>query len=254
MAIEEGLIPPQQPQPAVPGQPVATSPQPAAPGGPPVATPQVQRDYESNPINQEDMDNVDKFSIMATKLIHTPQTRDKVLSRIKGVQHPYDEIADASLVIVNRLEQEANKAGEPWDQSVKLMGGADVVQQVVELAAAAGKIPGDIPEDDHKVILGQTIQKYYQQKIASGEITKAQAAEDAHMAAQTQANIAGQDTSGTNKRLQATQELRDQGVVPGQTATGPQKMQTPTPAADPMNPDTTMKEVLAAGPGGLLDA
>lgn len=257
--MPNGLLPPAaaaaattQPD-AGPVQP-GVAPVAAAPSQP-TGVPQVQRDYQANPINQEDMDNVNKFTIMATKVIHTPQTREKILGRIKGVQHPYDEIADASLVVMNRIEQEAQKEGQPWDQAVKLMGGTSIVEQVVELASAAGKIPPEIPEDDKKIILGQAVQKYYQQKISSGEMTKQQAAEEAHMAAQVQAQMSGQDISGTNKRLEATNNLKQQGgTAAAQAGVNPQGMPTPVPAADPMNPETTMKQVLATGKGGLLDA
>lgn len=261
MDPNQGMLPPVQgpapgAAPVSPPAPGSPPPPGMAPGAapPPGGTPsQVTRDYTANPINQEDMDNVNKFTIMATKVIHTPQTREKILGRIKGVQHPYDEIADAALVVMSRVEQEGAK-DQPWDQAVKVMGGAAVVDQVIEMASAAGKIPEEIPENDQKVILGQAIQKYYQQKIATGEITKAQAAEDAHMASQVQAQMGGADVQGINKRVEATQAVKGQGVAPPE-AMNPQMgaLKAPQPAADPMRPETTMKEVLGGG-GGLLDA
>jgi len=279
---EQGLLSQQQPAapapmptaPAAPapgGQPApapAMGGQPApAPGGQPAAppiqsgVPQAERDYQGNPITQKDMDEVDKFSILASKLIHAPETRDKVLGRIKGQAHPYDEIADASLVVIDRIERLGQTEGTPWDQAVKLLGGINVVGQVINLAAAAGKIPNEIPDKDRQVILAQTVQKYYKQKIASGEMTKEQAARDAHLAAQAKAQLEGTDVSQTNQRAVATQKLQNDGanapdkanlVAQAKAAPGA-GLQKPEPAANPMRPQTTMKEALAGGAGGLIN-
>jgi hypothetical protein len=237
---------PPQGAPAAPGQ------QPPQPGQPQVAR-QPERDYDANPLGEQDMEQLNQFTIMATKLIHNPQTRDKILGRIKGVEHPYDEIADASLIVMNRLEQEAQKTGQPWDKAIKLMGGMEVVGQVIEVATAAGKIPEDVPEEDKRIILGQAVQKYYQQKLATGEITKEEAARDAHIAAMGQAGMEGANTDQINQRIRTTDGMRRKTQNVAAASEVPGKLQAPQPAANPMQPGTTMKEVLAAGQGGLLD-
>jgi len=158
-------------------------------------------------------------------------------------------------IMVNRIEQEAQQKGEPWDQAVKLMGGVNIVEQVVELAQAAGKVQGEIPEAEQKVILASTVQKYYNQKMATGEISKEQAARDASLAAQAQAQVEGADVSGTMARAKATEGVKQDNTNAVATAvTQPGGMPTPQPSANPMKPDTTMKEVLAGGQGGLLNA
>lgn len=225
------------------------TPQAAPQAAPQMVQPQAERDYASNPLNDEDMGNVNKFIAMATKVIHSPETQDKVLGRIKGTQHPYSEIADAAVVVMERVEQEGLKNGQPWDQAVKLMGGTNIVGQVIELAGAAGKIPQEVPEEDFRVILAQAIQQYTKKKIATGEMTQEQAARDAHIAAQTQAKMQGADTTKVNQQLSATQTAGNR----VSSARDPAPLSAPAPAADPMRPETTMKEVLATKGGGLIN-
>lgn len=248
------MNPQAQPTPAGPGQPIQ-----AGQGQPPevAATRPPERNYKHNPLNDDDKGNLNKYIAMSTRVIHNPQTRDKILGRIQGKAHPYDEISDASLVVINRMEQEAVKEGEPWDQAIKLMGGTNVVEQVVELAGAAGKIQKNLAEKDIRLILGSTVQKYYQQKIAKGEITEAEASRDAYIAAQTDAKMQGEDTTKVSQQLEATQGVQDQAnkmSVAPQQVQGQGGLQAPEPAADPFNPTTTMKNALATGQGGLLDA
>jgi len=246
---------PVDPGPAMPGQVAPVNPAPIGPvSSAPISTPQPQRDYQSNPLNEKDKENLTNFQIMVTKVVHNPQIRGKIIERIKGKEHPYAEIADASLVIMQRVEQEGIRNKQPWDDAVKLLGGMIIVEQVIEVAQASGRVPTSIPHQDYRIIYGEAIQKYYKRKIASGEITKSQAAQDAHMLAQQQAQMKGEDTTGINQRLNATSKLQQQGITaPAKAALPGAQLKAPEPAANPMRPVTTMKEVLASGQGGLLN-
>ena len=245
------VMPNQAPAPA---DPMAADPM--APAGPArgMSVPQPQRDYQANPLNEKDQQDLINFQIMATKVIHNPEIRTKLIERIKGIEHPYADIVEASLVVMQRVEQEGIKNKRPWDNAVKLIGGMNIVEQVIEVAQASGKIAAEIPSQDYQVIQGQAVQKYYQKKIATGEISKEQAAEDAHMLAKYQAQMQGEDTSEITQRLGATAKLQQQGVNAPENAALPDgQLKAPVPAADPMHPKTTMKEMLATGQGGLLN-
>jgi len=261
--VDQGLLPPNQaaptqvgPAPTMPNQVTATPTQSSAALGvaPAMSAPQPQRDYQSNPLNERDQVEFTRFQIVATKVIHNPEIRTKIVDRIKGQDHPYTEIADASLVVMQRVEQEGIKNKKPWDDAIKLLGGMSIVEQVTEVAQASGKVPAEIPHQDYRVIYGEAVQKYYQQKIASGEISKEQAAQDAHMLAKQQAQMNGDDTGEIDQRLGATAKLQQQGInAPANAAMPGGQLKVPEPAADPMHPATTMKEVLASGQGGLLN-
>jgi len=254
---QQGMLPPQQGAAPAPQQQAPAPQQQAQPGqdggqSTMIGTPQPERDYEQNPLNEHDKDNIDKFYVMATKLIHTPQTRDAVLSRIKGMDSPHQEIADAAYGVINRVIQEGKKEKKPFDPAVLIVGGTDVVSQVTELALAAGKIKVKPTEQDMKIIAGKVVQKYYKERLATGEITKEQAARDAHAAASAQAAGAGHDTSDVAQRAAATQQMKSAAInAPKVGLSDPNGLQAPQPN-DPFKPKATMKETLATGQGGLL--
>ena len=238
---EQGLIPQQPPSQSTPAM------------GRPIATPEPERDYEANPLNEEDKDNLDKFRITATKLIHSPQTSPKILARIKGQQDPHTEVADAAYGVITRIIQQGKKEKRPYDKAVLLAGGVDVVSQILELASAAHKLPAEPNEQDAKIIAGKVVQRYYKERMATGEISKEQAARDAQIAAAAQAKAQGDDVSETAQRVNATQEMKGAAVnAPKKGLSDPNGLQAPQ-EQNPFNPTATMKETLATGQGGLLN-
>lgn len=261
MDANQGLLPAAPPVQQAPAQQPVPQPvqqQAPAPGQQPGQAPmmgrtQVERDYENNPLNDEDKDNLDKFSIMATNLIHTPGTRESILKRIKRQGSPHTELADAAYGVINRVIKQGKQEGEPFDQAVLILGGTDVVAQVVELAQAGGKLKEKPTEQDMRVITAKVVQNYYKERIASGEISKEQAARDAHLAATAQAGSEGADTSQVAQQARATQDLKGASVnAPKKGMLDSDGMQAPAPA-DPFKPQSTMKETLATGQGGRFN-
>ena len=216
--------------------------------------PYVRRDYKNNPLNKQDEVELSKFKYTAAQLIHNPKVTDMIIKRLESnSNHPYKSIADLSLNIMYRMESEAHKNKKPWDDVVKLTGGIDIVKQITEIASVIGKVRKDMPQKDFTLIFGETVQQYYKSKLASGEITKAQAAEDAYVVGQLQAQLKGEDVSETTKRLQTTNQLQQQGINFSNSTVDNGQFKTPEPVDNPMNPPTTMKEVLDTGKGGLLN-
>lgn len=215
---------------------------------------QPPRDYKANPLNKNDEYNLNKFNYAATQIIHDPKIQKHLVSQLESSRkHPYEAIADLSFAVMERVNAEATKNKTEWDDTVKLMGGMSIVKQITEIASVIGKVKKNLSQKDFNVIFGEAVQKYYQHKIAAGEISKKQASQDAHMMAQLHAQMKGEDVSGVNKRIQATSDLQAQGVNANNSSLAAGTLATPQPAKNPMKPDTTMKEVLATGQGGLLN-
>jgi galactitol-specific phosphotransferase system IIB component len=218
----------------------------------PVGQTQVPRDYASNPLGLEDKDDLDEFSILATKLINSPETREKVLSRIQKREHPFKEIASASLVVMDRLEQHAKDQGKPWDKAVAVLGLVNITSQISDLAVASNKVKEPIEPEQKKLIFAESMKRYVKKKIKTGEITQKEAAKMAHQGALSQGAKGGADVEGSQAKLAATQEKQNAAAnAPKNASNG--MLEAPAPEEDPMNPSTTMKEVLANGQGGLLN-
>ena len=129
----------------------------------------------------------------------------------------------------------------------------NVVSQVLELASAAKKLPAEPTEQDVKVIAAKVVKRYYNDRIAAGELTKEDAARDAHIAASAQAGAGGGDVSGTVQQVNATQDMKSAAVnSPKQGLSDPNGLQAPQ-EQNPFKPMATMKETLATGQGGLLN-
>ncbi len=178
MIPQQGLLQPQgQPQEAQ-QQPAPTQGMPQqqqAPQQAPMGHPQEgqQRDYKANPLNDaEDRDQFDKMVIQATKLIHAPQSRDKVLGRIGGKAHPYKDIASAAVTVMNRIDQQFAKEQEQPDPAVRMLALAETAKQIVDLAVAAGKLPEAPPDNDMKIILAQAVQNDQKNLLAGGKVSK----------------------------------------------------------------------------------
>ena len=245
MDISQGMLPEQtQQQMQQPIQPEQGQQQALPMGQKPP-----ERDYESNPLNETDKDNIDKFITMGTRLIHSPETKGKVLERIEGIASPYTEVADAAYGVINRVLQQGKKEGKPFDTAVLIMGGTDIVGQVIELAEAANKLPAKPNEDDIKVITANVVKKYYQERIASGEISKEEAARDAQLATSAQATQDGEDLSGVQNDIEGIEKKHNEAMNGSKMGANGLKVPTPQNA---FNPQATMKDVLAADQGGLL--
>ncbi len=158
------------PTPSMPQQEQAPQPQPAKAMQHPLEG--QKRDYKSNPLNDgADRDQFDKMVIQATKLIHAPQTRDKVLARIGGKAHPYKDIASAVNGVMSRIDQQFASEGEETDPAVRMLALAETTKQVVDLAVAAGKLPKLPPDEDMKAIISQAVQNDHKDLLAGGKVT-----------------------------------------------------------------------------------
>jgi len=130
------------------------------------------RDYKANPLNDDDRDQFDKISVQATKLIHLPQSRPKILERIGGKAHPFKDIADAAVAVMGMIDQQSVKEKQPTDKAVRMLGYIDIAKQITDLAVAAGKLKEKPTEQDMKVIIARVVQKDQSNLLNSGDIPK----------------------------------------------------------------------------------
>jgi hypothetical protein len=120
---------------------------------------------------QEMQEDYQKFINKGTKLIHSEQTRDSVLE-VLNRDNPLESVADVSVYLVQRIDQAARAAGVEVHDIVKLHGAVDLVGQVAEVGAMAGKIP-ELSQEELQASLAITVEKYLKGEIAGGRIDQA---------------------------------------------------------------------------------
>jgi hypothetical protein len=110
-----------------------------------------------------------KFVNKGTMMIHSEQSRDQILEMIGSGQNPLESVADATVMVVQRVDEAARQAGEEVHDMVKLQAAIDLTEQIAEVGAASGKIPELSPEQLN-TSLSVGIQKFLQGEIEAGRI------------------------------------------------------------------------------------
>lgn len=119
---------------------------------------------QSSPHIKEDFE---KYVANAIKLIHSEQTRLKVLGMLHG-KDPVSKVADATVMIIQRLDTAARHSGTEVQDTIKVFAAHEIVNLVVEFGEAAGIFRLN---DDLKLLaLSSACQKYVQSEIAAGRI------------------------------------------------------------------------------------
>ena len=197
------------------------------------------RDYKANPLNDEDRDEFDKISVQATKLLHAPETRDKVLGRIAGKAHPYKDIADTAVAVMSMIDGQSVKEGKPNDKAVRMLGYLDITKQIVDLAVAAGKLKEKPPENDMKAIIARVVQKDQSNVLSSGGVKKEVMQEELQKATSGALEASGGSVVEANNKAITGRNMQKKAAAKTQ---GSMKQQ--------LNGELTMTEQLS---GGLLD-
>lgn len=143
----------------------------------------------------------DKYVAKATILIHTQETSDAILQTLTGAD-PVQRVADASVMVMQRLDGAARTAGIEVQDTVKIFGAKAVVDLVIELGQAAGKFKMD--ESLAELALSVATQDYIKAEIAAGRINaqKLKVAMEADM--RKMPPKMRKDIQGSQQRIQAT--------------------------------------------------
>lgn len=102
-----------------------------------------------------------------TMLIHSPETRDPVLKMLEGPD-PVQKVADATVMIMQRLDAAGRSAGIEVQDAIKIIGAHQLVDQIVEVGEAARKFKLD--QDLTHLALSVTIQDYIKIEVSAKRI------------------------------------------------------------------------------------
>jgi len=187
------------------------------------------RDYDSDPPNEQDEALLDRMTTRGMKLVHSPESKKAVLHLIQQSEHPIEGIANVATLLMERIENQHDEEGDPLNDLVRLQGGNILVGEIISLAEGMEVVP-PMDEKEKEIALAQAVQEYVKKEISMGH----------------------RDPQQLEQQMMKAQQAMGQGEAP---QTAPQGMpqaapqEAPTTKNDPFNPTSTMTEKLA---GGLL--
>jgi hypothetical protein len=123
------------------------------------------------PSKADFMHDYNQYVDKATILIHAPETRDSVIAMLDGPD-PVQQVANATLLVTQRLDMAARQSGIEVEDGVKMYGANQIVRLICEVAAAAGKF--NLPEPLIKLAFTVACQDYINGEIAAGRINRQQ--------------------------------------------------------------------------------
>ncbi len=104
----------------------------------PAAEPQMGPDGSSS-VSPEEQQQYDQFVNKAYELIYNNnQVNPQVLESLKGDGQPMDGLANTTAMVVMRVEDAAREAGQEVSPDVVFHGGAEILEDLADLAQQAG--------------------------------------------------------------------------------------------------------------------
>lgn len=111
---------------------------PTASAAPPPGAMDEQGEGEQPNVTPEEQAAYDRFVDNGMQVIYSPQTFPKILDRMKQAPEPVEGLAAVGVMVVTRLKQSAEKAGQQISPDVMYQGGVELLEDLAELAEKAG--------------------------------------------------------------------------------------------------------------------
>lgn len=137
---------------------------PAQPQTPPV-TPQAQGQLK--PSQSSPQDDIQKYVTKATILIHSKETTKKIQAALI-LPDPVQQIANLTVMIIQRIDSAARQQGVETQDNVKLAAAKAIIGLLCELAQAMKKFT--LSQDLKTLALATAMQDYYKGEIKAGRI------------------------------------------------------------------------------------
>lgn len=137
----------------------------------------------SSPASPEEQAQYDQFVSTAMDLMYDDKMKGPLLDMLDGAQgsdggNPVEGLAMATVMVVSRVKQVAEQAGDQIDPIVLFHAGGEIMGQLADMSAAAGiKDYSEDPQSLHGAYY-RAIDLYIEQARKNGEIDDAGAAQD----------------------------------------------------------------------------
>lgn len=116
---------------------------------------------------KEDQGEKKMFVLNGMRLMHGPETRDTILQRL-GEGDPTDSVAETAYMVLERLEQTSEEQGKPISDMTKVMGGNELVGEVIATGEAAGIFK--MSEEERALSFQKVIARVLERDIQSGKV------------------------------------------------------------------------------------
>ena len=135
--------------------------------------------------NQQDHPPIDQNQVReivakGTKYIHSPERRGAIID-ILGKTRPEEGIAQAAMLVMNLVDKEGRDAGVDFGDAERIIGGIQLVDQLVELGEMA-KVFKPFTDAQRQLAFSLTVQHYLSNEIASGRIDPKKLQDDTEQA------------------------------------------------------------------------
>ena len=142
----------------------------------------------NNPVNQEGVDpqtqeTFDAFVANGMKIIHNDKASDGILKTIADADDPVKAIADATLNVVERLEQSGGESGMNFDPSVLMQGANVLMGEIIMSAEMVGLKP--LSDEEKYMAYSLAVSKYIDGAVKSGKMTQEQLGQMSQQAQQS---------------------------------------------------------------------
>ena len=121
---------------------------------------------------QEDGALQKQFVLNGLRMIHGPEMRDEVVQKL-GQGDPAEAIAKTAALTLAKLEATAEEQGTPLDDQTKLMGGYELIGELIEVGLHAGvfeQMNEDQRQELQVTALTHVLSQVLARDISSGKI------------------------------------------------------------------------------------
>ena len=130
---------------------------------------------KGQPASPEQQEQYNKFVLMGMSALLSEDFMPKAVQMLKSAPSKSDAMARIGSTIVGRMYDSAKQQGQPIDPTVMVHGGLEIMQQIGEMAQAAGL--EDVTDEDIETA-------YYLAADQLNDVLGAQGAFDAELAAE----------------------------------------------------------------------
>ncbi len=116
----------------------------------------------------EEQAQYDQFVKNGMHLMYDEKTTDQLLQNVSSNESPVEGLANALVVIVSKLDDSAEQAGQEISGDVKMHGGQELLEQLAELVEEAG-IHEYTPEEMESAFL-LSVDMYRSMKQEQGKL------------------------------------------------------------------------------------
>lgn len=165
---------------------------PEAPEGEEMA----EGEEESN-VPPEEQQQYDQFVANGMNIIYSDEAMPQLLETLKGDGNPVEGLANALVAVVSRLDDSAKGAGLDVEGDIKMHGGKELMDQLVELAETAGV--HEYTPDEVESAFFMALDLYRENQMQQGTLPTEELSQD------------------MSELVQADQEGRLEEIAPGAT-------------------------------------